>query len=215
MTTKGAPYSWEISHPDGNNEGTDISKYSSLGAPVLSFGAFVLWCFCSLGLFSVRPRDHMNRMLIVQTCNMYVWSHAQKWIVYLDCWSIKIFFFILGLFFTFIIILWGFCPMVLLSIGAFLCLPTWSHEKNVDCPHLYHVITWTEMGSYTLVIGVLKYFVRFEFLSFRAFVLWCVCPFWLFSVCPRDRMKRMLIVHTCIMWSHQQKWDHTPWLLEY
>ena len=40
----------------------------------------------------------------------------------------------------------------------------WSHEENVDCPHLYHVI----MGSYTLIVGVLKYFlfwgfVRFEF----------------------------------------------------
>ena len=35
MTTKGVPYSWEISQPDGNDEGTDISKYSSLGAPVI------------------------------------------------------------------------------------------------------------------------------------------------------------------------------------
>ena len=34
MTTVGVPYSWEISQPDGNAEGTDISKYSSLGAPV-------------------------------------------------------------------------------------------------------------------------------------------------------------------------------------
>ena len=33
MITKGVPYSWEISHPDGNDEGTDISRYSSLGAP--------------------------------------------------------------------------------------------------------------------------------------------------------------------------------------
>ena len=33
MTRKGVPYSWEISQPDGNDEGTDISKYSSLGAP--------------------------------------------------------------------------------------------------------------------------------------------------------------------------------------
>ena len=37
---KGVPYSWEISQPDGNDEGTDISKYSSLGAPVL----FLLLC---------------------------------------------------------------------------------------------------------------------------------------------------------------------------
>ena len=34
MTTKGVPYSWEISQPGGNDEGTDISRYSSLGAPV-------------------------------------------------------------------------------------------------------------------------------------------------------------------------------------
>ena len=33
--TKGVPYSWEISQPDGNDEGTDISKYSSLGAPAM------------------------------------------------------------------------------------------------------------------------------------------------------------------------------------
>ena len=116
-----------------------------------------------------------------------------------------------------IFILWGFCPMVLLSILAFLCPPTWSHDENVDCPHLYHVITWPEMRSYTLIVGVLKYFLFWGFcplwfLSFGAFVLWCFCPFWLFSVCPRDRMTRMLIVHTCIMWSHDQRWDRTPWL---
>ena len=33
MTTKGVPHSWEISQPDENDEGTDISRYSSLGAP--------------------------------------------------------------------------------------------------------------------------------------------------------------------------------------
>ena len=165
--------------------------------------------------------------------------------------------------------------MLLLSIFAFLCPPTWSHDENVDRPHLYHVI----MGSYNLIVSVLKYFlifggfVRFDFypfglssygafvhfgfslsahmiawreclsstpvscdhaivhihfwsikifshfggfyplwfLSFGAFVLCCFCPFLLFSVRPRDRMTRMLIVHTCIMWS----WDRTPWLLEY
>ena len=41
--TKGVPYSWEISQPDGNDEGTDISKYSSLGAPVTAMDhVFVL-----------------------------------------------------------------------------------------------------------------------------------------------------------------------------
>ena len=168
------------------------------------------------------------------------------------------------------LILCGFRPMVLLSIFAFLCPPTLSHDENVDCPHLYHVI----MGLYTLVAGVLKYFlifggfVRFHsdtfglspcgafvqfcfslsyhviawrecwlstpvsvdhgivhlgcwsikifshfwgfcplwFWSFGAFVLWCFCPFLFFSVHRRDCMTRMLIVHTCIMWS----WDRTP-----
>ena len=31
MTTKGVPYSWEISQPDGNDEGT-----ARLGAPAFS-----------------------------------------------------------------------------------------------------------------------------------------------------------------------------------
>ena len=181
----------------------------------------------------------------------------------------------MGVLSALIFILWGFRPMVLLSIFAFLCPPTWSHDENVYRPHLYHVI----MGSCTLIVGVLKYFlilggfVRFDFyplvlssygafvhfgfslsayviawrecwsstpvscdygivhldcwsikrfshfggfcplwfLSFRAFVLWCFCPFLLFSVRPHDRMTRMFIVHTCIMWS----WDRAPWLLEY
>ena len=147
--------------------------------------------------------DHMNR----------------NGIVHLDCYNIKIFS-LLGVLSALIFILSGFCPKVLLSILAFLCPPTWSHDENVDCPHLHHVITRTEMGLYTLIVGVLKYFLFWGFcplwfLSFGSFVLWCFCPFWLFSVHPRDRMTRMLIVHTCIMWSHEQKWDRTPWLLEY
>ena len=174
-----------------------------------------------------------------------------------------------------ILILWFFRPMVLLSIFAFHCLSTWSHDENVDCPHLYHVI----MGSFTLIVGVLKYFLMFGgfvhfdsdplglssygafvhfsfslsahviawrecwwstpvscdhgivhldcwsikifsdfggfcplwFWSFGSFVLWCFCPFLLFSIRPRDRLTRMLIIHTCIMWS----WHRAPWLLEY
>ena len=140
-------------------------------------------------------------------------------IVHLDYWSIKIFS-LLGVLSALIFILWGLCPMVLLSIVAFLCPPTWSHDENVDCLHLYHLITWTEMGSYTLIVIILKYFLFWGFcplwfLSFEAFVLLCFCPLWLFFVHPRDRMTRMLIVHTCIMWSHEQKWDRTPWLLEF
>ena len=175
---------------------------------LLSYGAFVHFGF-SLSTHVIAWRecwflsppvscDHMNR----------------NGIVHLDCWSIKIFS-LLGVLSALIFILWGLCPMVLLSIVAFLCPPTWSHDENVDCPHLYHVITWTEMGSYTLIVIILKYFLFWGFcplwfLSFEAFVLWCFCPFWLFFVHPRDRMTRMLIVHTCIMWSHEQKWDCTP-----
>ena len=131
----------------------------------------------------------------------------------LICWSIKIFSHSLGVLSALILILWFFRPMVLLSIFPFLCPPTRSHNVNVDCPHLYQVI----MGSYTLIVGVLKYFLIFGgfcplwFWSFGAFVLWCFCPFLLFSVRPRDRMTKMLIIHTCIMWS----FDRAPWLLEY
>ena len=184
--------------------------FSPLG--LLSYGAFVHFAF-SLSAHVIAWRecwlstpvscDHMNRNVTV----------------HLDCWSIKIFP-LLGLLSTLIFILWGFCPMVLLSISAFLCPHTWSHDENVDCPHLHHVITWTEMGLYKLIVRVLKYFLFLGFcplwfLSFGAFVLWCFCSFRLFSVRIRDHMTRMLIVHTCIMWSHEQKWDCTNWLLEY
>ena len=79
-----------------------------------------------------------------------------------------------------ILILLGFHPMVFLSTFAFLCLPTWSYDEIVDCEHLYHVI----MGSYTLIIGVLKYFLisggfvgfdsdLFGLSSYGAFVEFC------------------------------------------
>ena len=170
-----------------------------------SFAAFLIWWFCPFWRFYVYPHDRMMRMLIVHTCIM--WSlNCTPWLLI----SYNIFSFRGFLCFDFYP--FRLCPMVLLSILAFLCLPTWSHDENVGCPQLYHVI----MGSYNFIVGVLKYFLIWSFcllwiLSFGAFVLWCFCPFWLFSVNPHDRMKRMLIVHTCIMWSY----DHTPWLLEY
>ena len=90
------------------------------------------------------------------------------------------YFLILGVLSALILILWGFRPMVLLSIFAFLCPPTWLHNENVDYPHLYHVI----MASCTLIVGVLKYFlifggfVRFDsdplgLLFYGAFVHFC------------------------------------------
>ena len=53
-------------------------------------------------------------------------------------------------------------PLRLSSCGAFvhfafLCAATLWHDENFDCPDLYHVI----MGSYTLIVGVLKYFLIF------------------------------------------------------
>ena len=128
--------------------------------------------------------------------------------VHLDCWSIKIFSHFWGFSLLWFWSFFGFRSVVLLSIFAFLCPPTWSHDENVDYPHLYHVI----MGSCALIVWVLKYFlifggfVRFDSDPFLAFVLWCFCPLLLFSVRPRDRMTRMLIIHTCIMWS----WDRAP-----
>ena len=241
---------------------------------LLAIGAFLcpthVITWTERGLSTPVSHDHMNR----------------NGIVHLDCWRIKIFSGF-GSLVRFDFFPWGFCPMVLLSIGTFLCPPTWSHEQNGDCLHLHHVITWTEMGSYTLIVGVLKYFrfwglcplwflsfgasvlwcfcplgaflipahvitwrreswlstpvscdhmnrngivhldcwsikifsgfgafVRFDFIL-RVFVLWCFCPLGLFSVPPRDHMNRTGIVHTCISWSHEQKWDCTPWFLEY
>ena len=227
-----------------------------------SCDAFVYFCF-SLSVHVISWRECLSSTTV--SCD-----HG---IVHLDCWSLKIF-----------SQFWGFCPpwcwsfgafvlWCFLSISAFLCPATWRHDENVDCPHLYHVI----MGSYTLIVGVLKYFLIFGgivrldsdplllsscgafvhfcfslsghmmawrecwlstpvscdhgivhldcwslkifsyfwgfcppwFWSFVAFVLWCFCIFLLFSVRPCDIMTRMLIVHTCIMWS----WDRTPWLL--
>ena len=204
----------------------NIKIFSLLG--VLSALIFILWGFCPMVLLSYGAFVYFGFSL-----SAHVIARRECWlstpdscdhmnrngIIQIDCWSIKIFP-LFGVLSALIFILWGFCPMVLLSISAFLCLPTWSHDENVDCPHLYHVITWTEMGSYTLIVGVLKYFLFWGFcplwfLSFMDFVLWCFCLFRLFSVHPRDSKTRMLIVHTWFMWSHEQKWDRTPWLLEY
>ena len=128
--------------------------------------------------------------------------------------------YLLGVLSALIFILWGCCPMVLLCVLAFQYPPTWPHDENGDFPQLYHVITWSEMGSCTLMVGVVKYlhllsiFCLPWFLSFGAVVLWCFCPFCLYSVRPLFSITRMLIVHTCIIWSHDQKWDRGPWSLE-
>ena len=167
-----------------------------------SYGAFVQFCF-SLSA----------QVIAWWECWLSTPVSGDHGIVHLDCWSIKIFSHFWGVLSALILIIWGFRPMVLLSIFAFLYPPTWSHDENVDYPHLYHVIIW----SCALIVGVLKHFlifggfVRFDsdplvLSSYGAFVPFC---FSLSAHC--DRMTRMLIVHTCISWS----WDRTPWLLEY
>ena len=171
---------------------------------IFSFGGFVRFDFYPLVLSSygafVRFSFSLSEHVITwRKCWLSTPVSFDHGIVHLDCYSIKIFSLLVVLS-DLIFILWGFRPMVLLSILAFLCPPTWSYEENVDCPHLYHVI----MGSYTLIVGVLKYFLILGFrllwiLSFGVFVLWCFCSFWLFSVRSHDHMTRMLIVHNCIM----------------
>ena len=163
-----------------------------------SYGAFVHFCF-SLSV-------HVIAWWGCWFSTPVLGDHG---IIHLDCSSIKIFSHF-----------WGFCPLWFWSFGSFVLwcfcqffafhyLSTWSHDENVDCPHLYHLI----MGSFTLIVGVLKYFLILGFCplwfwSFGTFVLWCFCPFFLFSVRPRDRMMRMLMIHTCTMWS----WHRAPWL---
>ena len=124
--------------------------------------------------------------------SLTTWSYDE----YVDCLHLYqvimgLYTLVVGVLKYFLIFKGGFCPlwfwslgafrpMVLLSFFAFLCPPTWSYDENVDCPHLYHVI----MGSYTLIVGVLKYififggFVRFDFDRFGlsyyfAFVQFC------------------------------------------
>ena len=259
-----------------------------------SFGGFVHLDFYPLGLLSYGAFVHfgsslsthmtdMMRMLIVHTCIVITWPEMGSYTLMV---GVVKYFHLLGVLSALIFKLWGCCPMVLLSILVFLCPPTWPHDENVDRPHLYHVITWPEMGSYTLMVGVVKYFHLLGVLSALIFILWIYCPMVLLSnfslLCPPtslhdenvDRphlyhvitwpkmgivhldgwsskifssfggfvrldfyplgllsygafvhfgsslsahmtsMMRMLIVHTCIMWSHDQRWDRTPWWLE-
>ena len=126
-------------------------------------------------------------MLIVHDCIMWSWDRTPwlflvlKYFLFLDVLS------------TLSFILWYFCLMALLSIFAFLCLPTWSHDENVDCPPLYHVI----MGSYTLTVGVLKYFLFLGVLSALSFILWCFCPMALLSIFTFLCLKNVIAWREC------------------
>ena len=88
--------------------------------------------------------------------------------------------------------------MVILSIFAFLCPPMWSHDENVDCPHLYQVI----MGSYTLIVGVLKYFLILGILSALILILWFFRPMVFLSIFCFS-----LSVHVITWWEF---WLSTP-----
>ena len=167
---------------------------------------FVLWCFCPFLLFTVCRCDHMMRMLIVHSCIMWSWDRT------LYFWSIKI-----------ISHFWPFSPLWFWS----LCLSSYCALVHFCFSLSTHVIAWRECWLSTLVAGdhgivhldfwSIKIFSHFWgfcplwFWSFGSFVLFCFCPFLLFSVHPRHRMTRMLVVHTCSRWS----WDRTPWFLEY
>ena len=199
-----------------------VEKYFHL-LGFLSTLIFILWGCCPMVLLSILSflcpptwKSDEN----VDCPHLY---HVITWPEMGSCTLMVVvvkYLHLLGFLSALIFILWGCCPMVLLSILTLLCPRTCPHDEKVDCPLLYHVITWPEMLSWTMMFGVAKYLHLFSgfcppwFLSFGAVVLWCFCLFWLFSVRPRDRMTRMLIVHTCIMWSHDQKWYHAPWWLE-
>ena len=146
-----------------------LARFDSDPLGLSSYGAFVHFCY-SLSAHVIAWRE----------CWLSTPVSGDHGFVHLDCLSIKIFSHFWG-FVRFDSDPLGFLrPMVLLSIFAFLCLPTWSHDENVDYPHLYHVI----MFSYTLIVWVLKYFlifggfVRFDsdplgFSSCGAFVHFC------------------------------------------
>ena len=179
---------------------------------VLSALSFIVWGFCPMALlfifaFLCPPTwSHDKNVDCKPMYHMIMGSYTFIVVLlkYFHSW---------GVLSTLSFILWGFCPMALLSIFAFFCPPTWSYDENVDCPQLYHM----KMVSYTLIVGVLKYFLFWGVLSNLSFILWGFCPYgafvhFCFSLSEkRNRMTRILIVYPCIIWSC----DRTPWLLEY
>ena len=141
----------------------------------------LFWGFCPLWFLSCGAFVHYgfslcaHVILIVHTC--ITWSHVRNGIVHLDFWGTKILN-LLGVLSALIFIHWGFCPIVLLSIGAFLCAPTWCWLSTP----VVIVITWAEMGLYTLIVGVLKYCLFWGFLSAFIFILWGFCPMVILSI---------------------------------
>ena len=150
---------------------------------VLSFGAFVH--------FSLSLPTHV---IVWRECWLCTTASCDHGTVHLDCWSIKIFSLFGGFCPLWVLSFYFICPMALLSIFAFRYPPTWSDDENVDCPPLYHVI----MGSYTLIVVVLEYFLflgvlsALSFILFRAFALWRFWSIFAFLCPPTDRMTRMV-----------------------
>ena len=166
-----------------------------------SYGAFVHFCF-SLSAHVIAWWE----------CWLSTPVSFDHLIVRLDCWSIKIFSHFCGFcplwFWSFgSLVLWCFCPFLHFSVRPLdRMIQCWLSTRVSGDHEIVHLDCWS--------IKIFSHFWGFcplWFWSFGAFALWCFCPFLLFSVLPRDRMMRMLIVHTCIRWS----WDRTPWLLEY
>ena len=167
-------------------------------------------------------------MGIVLTC--ITWSHEQKWYcthLVLECWNISL----VGTFVHF------FYPWGPISYGALVHsgYSLYSHVitwTEWGCPQMYQMITCTERGLYTLSVTALKYFLGWGFsllwilflglLYCGAFAHWGFSLSnyvitWteqgLFTPVSRDHMNKMLNVHTCITWSHEQNADCTPWVL--
>ena len=193
-----------------------------------SFGGFVHLDFYPLRLLSYGAFIHFIFSL---STHMKEWRECwlstpvscdhmtRNGIVHLDGCSSKIF----SSFGGFVRL--DFYPFWLLSYGAFVHfvsslsahVTAWREcwlSTPVSCDHM------TRNGIVHLDGWSRKIFASFGgfcppwYLFFGAVVLWCFCLFWLFSVRKSDRMTRMLIVHTCIKWSHYQQWDRAPWWLE-
>ena len=202
-------------------DGWSIKKFAS-------FGGFVCLDFYLLGLLSYGSFVHFGFSL---SAYVTVWWECwlstpvscdhmtRNGIVHLDGWSSKIF-----ASFEYFVCL-DFYPLGLLSYGAFVHfvftlsahLSAW-RECWLSTPVSYDHMTRNGIMDHDRWSS--KIFASFYgfcppwFLSFGAVVLWCFCAFCLYSVRPLVHLTRMFIVHTCIMWSHDQKWGHAPWWLE-
>ena len=131
--------------------------------------------------------------------------------VQFDCWSIKIFSF--GGFSDLIFIFLGFFSYgALVHFGFSLCAHVIAWRECWLPTPVVIVITWPEMGLYVLIVGstkilpLLGILSALSFILLGAFVLWCFSTLGTFLLCrSRDRMTRMLIVHTCCDRDHMTR----------